>query len=459
MSTTSSTTSAASLFANTNWLSGKGFDVTTVVDALLEAQRGPETQWQSQQTTIANEKSALTTLQSEVSSVESTFQYLSDTSSGVFTGLTATSSNTSVVSATAGSTATAGSHVIEVSSLASTSAAYSATLSSASSTVTAGDLVIQVGSGSARTISLTSDMTLTSAASYINQQNAGVTASVLTDSSGSRLVLTSATPGSAGNITISSAPSGLGFATLAGTDANLTVDGIPVTSSSNTVQNAITGVTLDLTGTSQSAVSVNVAPDTTGITTAVASFVSAYNTVMNDLNNQFTASSSSSTSGVLQNDPAAGDLQTQLLSVMSTVTSDNSSIQTLGQLGITMNDDGTLSLNNSTLQSALTNNYSAVQSFFQDTTSSSFSETFQNLMSEMTDSVNSPIVLDLKGLAQDNTDLQTNINNLEAQLASQKTLLTSQYSTVDAELQMLPQDVNGVETLLGLNTNSSSSSR
>jgi flagellar hook-associated protein 2 len=463
MSTTStSATSAASLFGNTNWMSGNGFDVTTVVNDILNSERGPETEWKNEQTTLTSQESALQGLQSDLSSLDSSYQDLSDFS-GVFANLAAMSSDSSVLSASAGSGASAGTHTIEVSSLASTSTAYSTELSSASSSFTGGDLVFQVGDGSQQTISLTgSNATLSAAASYITQQNAGVTASVVTDSSGARLVLTSSTSGSAGSINVISAPSGLGFTTAAGTDASLTVDGVPVTSSSNSVSGVIPGVTLNLNGTSSSPVTVGVSADTGSIVSAISSFVSAYNTAIGDLNAQLTpsssSSSSSSSSGVLQDDSVVSDLQSQLLSVISTAAGDNSTYQTLAQLGISMNDNGTLSMDTSTLQSALTGNYAAVQSFFQDTSASSFSQSFQNLMSEMTDPTNSPIVLDLNSDQQNYNDLQDNIDNLELQLSDQQTLLTSEYSTINAELQTLPTNVNDVETLLGENTNNNNSS-
>jgi flagellar hook-associated protein 2 len=151
-------------------------------------------------------------------------------------------------------------------------------------------------------------------------------------------------------------------------------------------------------------------------------------------------------------------LQEQLLSSISTLTSDNATFKTLGQLGISMGDDGTLTVDSDTLSSALANNYSDVQSFFQDTNSSSFAQTFSNLMSAMTDSTDSPIVLDLNSLKSSYTDDQNNINDLEANLTDLQTSLTSKYSTLDALLQSFPSTMDEVDTELGYNTNNNSSS-
>jgi flagellar hook-associated protein 2 len=465
------------LIAGASYTDGNGINVSQTVSAILEADRAPETAWQNDQTTITNQETALTNLQTEISTLQTSFQNLSDYS-GVFSSLTATSSDTSEVSATAGTAATSGSHTIVVTSLASTGESYSNDVSSGS--ITAGALVFTLGSGSQQTINIPADSTtdgttsttttLSNAATYINQQNLGVTATVITDSNGSRLALTSTASGAAASVAVQSAPDGLSFTDIAGTDAALTVDGVPIDSSTNQITTAIPGLTLNLTGTtSASGVTVQVAPSTDQITTAVNSFITAYNAAVTDLNGQFqynagvaagsSSSSSTSTSGVLESDASARLIQEQLLSSVSVAGSDSSSsnISTLAQLGITMNDDGTLTLNSSTLASALQSNYGSVQSFFQSTSSSSFAGNFSDLMTSMTDPTNSAIVLDLSGLKSNYTNDQTNINNLETTLANLKTSLTNQYSALNTTLQMYPTTLIEVETELGFRSTTNNS--
>lgn len=387
-SSTGTSTTGTALIQGTSYTSGNGIDVSATVDAILTGDRAPESGWKSDQANITAQEAALKQLQTEVGSLETSFQSLNDMD-GVFSGLSATSANTSVVSATTGSTAISGTHYVTVTNLASTGVSYSSPLASASTAFTAGDMVFTLGSGTQQTITLPGDTstdssgntttlsttTLTNAAAYINKQSLGISASVITDSSGARLALTSTTSGLAASVSVQSAPGGLSFTNVAGADAQLTVDGVPVDSATNTVSTAIPGVTMTLSGTSSSPVQVAVAPNTTSITAAVNSFVTAYNAVVNDLNSQFQVTAGSTTntntSGVLETDPAARQIQEQLLSAMSVTSSSNASFQTLGQLGITMNDDGTLAVNSTTLSSALANNYSDVQSFFQSTSSSS----------------------------------------------------------------------------------------
>jgi flagellar hook-associated protein 2 len=215
---------------------------------------------------------------------------------------------------------------------------------------------------------------------------------------------------------------------------------------------------------------VQVAADTDQITTAVSSFVTAYNDIITDLNEQFqynagvasgtSSSSSSANSGVLESDPSVRLIQEQLLSAISVsgTTTSTSTIDSLSELGISMGDDGTLSLDSSTLQSALDSNYSAVENFFQSTASASFAGNFNDLMTNMTDSTDSAVVLDLSGLKSNYTQDQDNISNLETKLTALKTTLTSQYSTLNTTLQLYPTTIDEVETELGYRTTTSSSS-
>ncbi len=484
MSTTSTglvSSNGTELIAGASYTDGNGINVSETVAAIIQADRAPETAWTNDETTITNQENALTTLQSDVSTLQTAFESLNDYS-GVFSGLTATSSDTSAVTATASSSATAGTHTVVVSNLATTGESYSNEVTSG--TITAGALVIQIGSGTAQTINIPADddstdgtTTLADAASYINEQDLGVTATVITDSGGSRLSLTSTSSGSAASVSVESAPSGLSFTNVAGQDASLTVDGVPIDSASNTVTSAITGVTLNLTGTtSSSGTTVQVAADTGSITTAVNSFITAYNAIITDLNSQFqynggvadgtTSSSSDSTSGVLESDPSARLIQQQLLDAISVTGSDSSSssststsaISELSQLGITMNNDGTLTLDSSTLQSALDSNYSGVESFFESTSSSSFSGGFNTLLTNLTDPSDSAITLDLSGLKANYTQDQTNVSSLETQLTALSATLTTQYSALNTTLQMYPTNLMEVETELGYRTTTDNSS-
>ncbi|MDR3764966.1 MAG: flagellar filament capping protein FliD [Acidobacteriota bacterium] len=475
MSTSSSglVSGGTALVAGTSYTSGQGINVSATVTAILTAKREPETAWTDDETTISNQLTELNTLQTEASSLQSAFQSLSDYT-GVFSGMTATSSNSAEVSATASSSAIAGSYNVVVSSLASTGVSYSNSLTS--TTISSGALVFSIGSGSAQTINIpesttgSGTTTLSAAASYINTQNLGVSASVITDTNGSRLVLTSSSSGSAASVNVTSAPSGLSFTNQAGTDASLTVNGVPITSSSNQVTTAISGVTLSLAGTTgSSGASVVVGADTSSITSAISSFISAYNTVVTDLNNQFqynggtttnASTTATATNGVLEDDPTARVLQEQMLSIISVAGTDGSSTtyNSLASLGITMGNDGTLSLNSTTLQSALQSNYSDVQKFFQSTGGATFSEQFNTLMTNLNNPSDGAITLDISGLKSNYATDKKNVSDLEATLSDLQTTLTNQYAALNTTLQMYPTTLLQIETLLGYRATTTSSS-
>ena len=118
-------------------------------------------------------------------------------------------------------------------------------------------------------------------------------------------------------------------------------------------------MTLNLLGSSAgSEISLNLAPDTSSISTAVSSFVTAYNTLIADVNSQFTYNKSTNTAGTLSGDSTISALQSALLGATNYVGT-SGSITSLSQLGITTNQDGTLSLNTGTLATAVSNSSSA----------------------------------------------------------------------------------------------------
>jgi len=261
----------------------------------------------------------------------------------------------------------------------------------------------------------------------------GVTANVVTDSTGSRLVLTSKTSGADGNLTVTS--SATGFTTAAGVDAQLTVDGVPVDSATNTVTGAIQGVTLSLgnTGTTQ----ISVEPDTNGAATALQNFVTAYNAVIGSINSQYTLDANGN-EGVLAGDSMLQTLQSQLLSMISTAVSGVGQYTNLQSMGIEMQNDGTLQINSSVLSTALSSDYSDVQSFFQSTSPQGWGQLANTEMMQLTDPTQGPVAADINGLTQTNDDLSNQISEFQANMTSMQQQLTTQYDNLDSLLIQYP---------------------
>ncbi len=255
--------------------------MTAVVNQILEAARAPERLWQQQQSNFTAQTNALNSLNSSLSALQTAMQALSD-ASGILSANKATSSQTGILTATAQAGAVAGNHVITVSSLATTSSAYTDELASSSTTFQSGVLTLTVGTTSTDITVDSSNNTLSGLASTINAKKLGVTASVINDASGARLALVSQNTGLPGDLTISGNTTGLNFhKSVAGQNASLTIDGVPISSATNTVTGALSGVTLNLvSGSPSTPVQLSVGPDTAGASQAVNNFVSAYNTLI-----------------------------------------------------------------------------------------------------------------------------------------------------------------------------------
>jgi flagellar hook-associated protein 2 len=274
--------------------SGTGFDVSTTVSSIVANLQNVETPWKTQLTTLESQDTAISSLGTLLSTLSTDMSNLTD-ATGVLSEKEGSSSNTSVLELTAASTsAVAGTHTVLVNSLAATSSGYLSEITNSSDTL-AGSITIQVGSGTAQTVSLgSSDDTLSGLASAINSAGIGVTASVLTDSSGSRLSLVSGTSGKDGEMSVTSnitdtTNSGASLSyksAVTGADGSLTVDGVSLTTSSNTVSDLIPGVTFQLLSTSSTAVQVVIANYNTNVESAVSTLVSDYNSLVKAMSTQ-----------------------------------------------------------------------------------------------------------------------------------------------------------------------------
>ena len=143
----------------------------------------------------------------------------------------------------------------------------------------------------------------------------------------------------------------------------LTVDGVPISSASNTIANTVAGLTLNLVGAAPNTqVQIAVSPDTDKVTQAIKDFVTAYNAIIQDLTSQFTYNTSTNSAGPLAADAGARLVQTELLSAV-TYTGTGNSFNTLAQLGVSMNNDGTLSVDDAKLSSAVNSDFAGCAEF------------------------------------------------------------------------------------------------
>lgn len=458
-------------------LSGEGLDVTSLVNQILNQKSGQLSDWGSEQSLLRVQAGLLTTINSDLSGLADAITALSDPL-GALTAIAATSSNPAILTASADASTVAGNHSIVVNNLASTGVVYTDIVSGGANVsilpagITSGDLRLQIGGSSGTTadiqITAGTNDTLTSLASSINQQSAahnwGVQAAVVSDATGSRLSIRGQATGTPGALAVSNNTTSLTFnAPVGGTNASLTIDGIPYVSTTNTIAGAIAGVTLNLTGADPGTpIQLSVGPDTSRITDAVNTFVDAYNRVISDINSQFKVDATTNSEGPLGSDSALRSLQSILLKDATYSVAGNSGLVNLASLGINMNDDGTLTIGSTpsgqTMSQVLASNPQAFQTFFQNTTATGFANVFHSDLINLTDPTQGLINVDLAQNQAEQNNVADSIANFQDQLAAQQTALTKQFSQVNAALQSYPLLLQQVtETLASMSMGSSTS--
>jgi flagellar hook-associated protein 2 len=430
--------------------SGAGFDVSSTVTSIMTNMRAPETEWATETTALTAQDTVLSTLGTDMSALSTALSSLTSFD-GVFSQMDGAVSDSSVVALTDATTgATAGTHSLTVQKLATTSQTHSSAVSAGATL--SGSFTLQVGTGTAQTITLNSgNNTVSGLATAINNLNAGVNATVITDSSGSRLSLTSAASGAAGELTVDSTglTDSTGNAvsmteTQAGSDAAYTLDGIALTSSSNTVSNALTGVTFQLLGTSSSNVTLQIANDTSGISSALSTFVSAYNTLSTALSAQET-NDSSGNAEPLYGDSTLSLIQSQLSSALAFATGNSGSTSNLAQLGITMSSSGQLSLDTSTLSTALSTNFSGVTNFFEN--AGDFGQNLTTVLNGLGSTGQGALALRSAQNASQEKTLADDKTNLEARLTTYQANLTTELNEANQLLQGIPSQLNEVNEI------------
>lgn len=443
--------------------SSAGIDVTSAVSSAVTAAEGPANIWNAQITLLASETSALTQINTDTTNLQNDMQSLNSVT-GPLSESTVTSSNSSVLTATAASGSASGNNTVVVTNLASTASFSSTAVASSTTDLPSESFTLTNYSGTAATITTGSGIdTLTDLETAVNSAGLGINASIITDNSGARLVLTSNTSGSAGSFTATSTGTSFAFSTaVTGNNASLTVNGISISSATNTVTGAIPGLTLNLLSASPgTTVNLTVAPNTTAASTAINQFITDYNAAVADLNTQFTYTTGTG-EGALAQDSSVQNLQNTLEQAVGyTATPASGSTKTivanLTSLGISVSATGTLSVDSTTLNNVLQNNFSDVQNFFQGASLNGFASVLDKQLTSFTSTSDGAFTVDLKSISTESAGLTTDITNFETNvLVPLQTKLQSDFSEAEILLQQLPTEMKQIDTELGQNSSSSS---
>lgn len=438
--------------------SSVGLDVPSLVAQLMSTERRPIDKLNAKISTNQTKISTFGTVKGLAADFQTAVQGLNTS----LQGYSATPSDSSVLTATASTTATAGSYAINVTTLAQAhklaaagQVSDTAAISTLSSTVT-----FTVGTTSTN-VTIATGATLQDIRTAINAANIGVTATIINDGSGTpfRLALSSDNSGTSNaisSITVqaggdtavndllaynptSNAPSpapAIPMAqTVAAQNAVFTVNGIQITKATNAVTDAIPGVTLNLSkvGTSN----LTVARDTAAVSKAASGFVDAYNALAGKLKS-FSAYGSSA--GVLAGDGTLRMMQDQLRGILNTPAT-GGTLSTLSEVGIGFQADGTLKLDTTKLNNAMAANFSDVTNLFSS--AGGFATRLETwatgivqptgLIDQHTDNINKTI-----------TSYNEQIRTLEVKM----TALQKQYTKTYTDLNSMLMSMNSTSTYL-----------
>lgn len=439
---------------------GSGLDVNSIVSQLMAVERQPLTVLASKEASFQAKLSAYGTLKGALSSLQTAVQALK--SPGTFTGKSATVSDSTVLSATATSSAANGTHSISVTQLAKFHSVRSNTNYAATTdTFHTGTLSIKIGSGTPVDIAIDgTNNTLGGIRDAINTARTGVTASIINDGTTNRLVLASKTTGSAGAITVAvtdagsggtHALTGLASASLvtvqAADDANLTINGLSISRSSNTISDAIEGVTLKLvkgTLASPGTATVAVAQNTSTVTAAVGAFVKAYNEVISGIKTMTAYDAANKKASVLTGDSTARSIQSQLSNlVQSGVGGIEGGIARLSDIGITVQKDGTLATDSNKLAAAHVAPDKDIAALFTQTTSGN--EGIAVRLGTLVDNlvgVTGPIASRTDGIKASIKDLGKRSEALNFRLAAVEKRYRAQFTALDTLVASMNQTSN-----------------
>ncbi|MBN3004263.1 flagellar filament capping protein FliD [Chromobacterium alkanivorans] len=440
-------------------------DVQSIVSQLIAVDSQPLTQ---SQTRVSNYQSQLSSI-GQISSALSSLQTAATAmSSGSFLQqFQISSTDGTVASASATSGGVAGNYALNVTQLAQPrqlvfdqdssgqaitdqNAALSGAPGALSFTVNGATSTVQLGQNGGA-------VSLSSIADSINSAGIGVNASVVEYDNTFSLVLASSQSGPANAFSIAAGGSDSGSVsgnTLAGLgqssaaagesaaaqDALLTVNGVKVSSSSNTLSNVINGATVNLNKLGQA--TLNMSQNTANVTSTLQNFVSAYNQVI--------SASNAALNGSMKNNSDVIGLQEQLSGLLSTPVPGvdaSSSYAYLAQVGITQQADGTLKLDSSAFTTALNANPDAVANLFGNAQNNGYANTFNTAINNLLGP--SGMVTteqgDINVKINDENNLQTRLNN---QLATEKSSLLNEYTALNSELSAMQQSTSSLANLL-----------
>jgi flagellar hook-associated protein 2 len=454
---------------------GSGLDVKSIVTQLVALEKQPITLLQTKGSTLQTKLSAYSQIKSSLASLDDASTALMD--STTWNARTFASNNAAAITGSATSSALASSFSVQVTDLAQVQSLKSNPVAAKTALGSDGRLDIQVGQWTGNSfnggtnanisVSVVITDTLSDIASKINNAGGGVSAVVVTSGGQDRLLIRGNTTGDAAGFQIraydaasaevtdgatgvgklayaynagATSPGFYGMSqTQAAQNSAITIDGIAVSSATNTVSDAVPGVTLNLLSTTATAAQVTVGLDKDVIKAKLEAFRTAYNDIRTKLAEYVKYDPGSKTSGPLQGDSTAVGIQSMLRDLAAATGPTGSTIGRMSNLGMEMQRDGTLTSNTTKLDAAL-QNPSNVQTFLTYSSGTSSTDGIARRLRDFARGANS-VDGNVTGR---NTALQAaisrntkEIDSMTARVARTEASLYKQYSRLDANLGTL----------------------
>lgn len=438
--------------ATTGAVGGSQIDVQSLVSQLVAAERAPLDRLIARDTgRVTTQISAVGTLMGAMSQFRSALASLK--TEDVFSTRQAVSANEEVFTATASAKASPASYDVEVVQLAKAQQLSSNPfVDGADQVVGTGTLTLSLGDENFSITLDDSNSTLADIRDAINaaSDNPGVRATLIHGAGGSRLVLTSAETGAANEIAVSQTGGDGGLASLAysesdptnytqiaaAQDAIVNIANAQASSATNTMDDAIDGVTLMLVAESEdgpTALTVNY--DQASVTTRVNNFVTAYNALAGQISRLRSYDAATQTAGPMLGDSLLTNIESQLRRTISEAVSGASAVyNTLASIGITTQADGKLAVDSAKLDKALTSDFEAVGKLF-----GSEQGVGAKLFAQMDDRLETDGALDTrsKNLIEQQKDIQERKDSINVRMASLQAGYMTQFTRLDTLLSQL----------------------
>jgi flagellar hook-associated protein 2 len=421
---------------------GSGLDVKTLISQLMQIEQQPLAALQTKQSGISSKISAYGSLSSALATLKTASTALN--TPATIAGFKATLSDTTFGTSSATTSASAGTYSIAVTQLAKAHTIASTAVAAETTVIGEGSLTITSGSNSFGVTIDSSNNTLAGIRNAINNSasNTSVNASIVNDVNGARLVLAAKSTGSTNAISVGvveTAPAGLMSLSYNGVtnnmtqgnaaqNAELTINGVPISSSSNTVSTAITGVSLILSKDSSST-TLTVAHDSAAVIKAATDFASAYSTLATTIKNLTAYNTTTKTGSILTGDGTTSLIQSRIRTALSTTPASLTGIySTLSEVGISIKADGSMSADSTKLQSAIDNHFSDLQS-----TLGAYGDSVGDMITAMTNS-DGTVTARVSSLNNSSHSIDDQKLRLEMRLTTLEANYRRQYSALDAML-------------------------